>query len=47
VNGAVVVTEDDIKPLPKVEVVETMVVYTDEGGLGGGIPPVVVSIEGV
>jgi hypothetical protein len=42
VNIAVVVADDGIGPLPKVEGVETTVVWTDEGGLGGNIPPVVV-----
>jgi hypothetical protein len=47
VNREVVITIDKIRPLLKVDVVDTMVVLTDEGGLGGGMPPVVVVIEGV
>jgi hypothetical protein len=47
VNGAVIAAIDGIRPLPEVEVVETIVVWTDEGGLGGGMPPVVAVIEGV
>jgi hypothetical protein len=47
VNGAVIAAIDGIRPLPEVEAVETMVVWTDEGGLGGGMPPIVVVIEGV
>jgi hypothetical protein len=47
VNGAVVVVDDGIRPLPEVEGVETTVVQTDEGGLGGNIPPVVVAEMGV
>ena len=38
---------DRIKPLLEVEVVETMMVQTDQGGLGGGTPPIVVAVEGV
>jgi hypothetical protein len=47
VNGAVVVTIDDIIPLPEIEVVETIVFWTGEGGLGGEIPPMVATVEGV
>jgi hypothetical protein len=47
VNGEMVIAIDGIKPLPKVEVVETMVVHTNEGGLGGGMPPMVAVVEGV
>jgi hypothetical protein len=47
VNEAVIATIDGIKPLPEVEAVETMVVWTIEGGLGGEMPPIMVVIEGV
>jgi hypothetical protein len=47
VNDAVIVSTDIIRPLPKVDVVETIMVRTDEGGLGGGMPSVLVVIEGV
>jgi hypothetical protein len=47
VNGAVISTIEKIIPLPKVDVVETMVVWTDDGGLGGGMPHVVAVVEGV
>jgi hypothetical protein len=47
VNDAVVVTIDEIRPLPEVEVVETIVVQTYEGELGGGTPPIVAAVEGV
>jgi hypothetical protein len=39
----VVATNDGIGPLSEVEGVKTTVVQTDEGGLGGNIPPVVVA----
>jgi hypothetical protein len=47
VKGAVIATIDGIRPLPEVEAVETMVVQTDDGWLGGGKPPVVTVVEGV
>jgi hypothetical protein len=47
VNGVVVVTDDRIRLLPEVEGVETTVVQTDVGGLGGGIPSVVAAVKGV
>jgi hypothetical protein len=47
VKGAVVATKDRIKPLLEVEVVETMVAQTDDGGLGGGTPPVVTTVVGI
>jgi hypothetical protein len=47
VNKAVITTIDGIRPLPEVEVVKTIVVRTDEGGLGGVTPPMVTAIEGV
>jgi hypothetical protein len=48
VNGAVIAAIDGIRPLPEVEVVETIVVQTDEGGLGGRNAPLVVAVvEGV
>jgi hypothetical protein len=39
--------DDGIKPLPKVEGVDTIVVLIDKGGLGGNIAPVVVAEMGV
>jgi hypothetical protein len=47
VNGAVIATINGIRSFPEVEVVETIVVQTGEGELGGGTPPVVVVVEGV
>jgi hypothetical protein len=47
VNGAVITVIDKIRLLPELEEVETMVVRTDEGGLGGRNFPVVAFIEGV
>jgi hypothetical protein len=47
VNRVVVIVDDGIRPLPEVEGVETTMVQTDEGGLGGGIPPVVAVVKGV
>ena len=43
----VVAARDMIGPLCNVEVVETMVARTDDGGLGGGNSPVVTIIEGI
>jgi hypothetical protein len=43
VNGAVVFTNDGIEPLPEVEGVETTVVRTSKGGLGGKIPSMVLA----
>jgi hypothetical protein len=47
VNEAVTVSIDGIGMLPSLEMVETMVVRTDESGLGGGMPLVVAAVEGV
>jgi hypothetical protein len=47
VNDAVITTMDGIRPLPEVEVVETIVAQTCEGELGGGTPPFVAAVEGV
>jgi hypothetical protein len=47
VNGAVVVTNDGIKPLPELKGVKIIVVWSSEGGLGGKIPPMVVAEMGV
>jgi hypothetical protein len=47
VKGAVIVAIDGIRPLPEVEVVETIVAQTDDGWLGGGTPPVVTVVEGI
>lgn len=47
VNGAVIAAIDGIRPLPEVEAVETIVVRTDDGWLGGGTSPVVIVVEGI
>jgi hypothetical protein len=47
VKGAVVSTIDGIRPLLEVEVVETMVAQIDDGGLGGGTPPMVTTVVGI
>jgi hypothetical protein len=47
VNVAVIIAIDGVRPLPEVEAVKTIVVRTGEGGLGGGMPPMVAVIEGV
>jgi hypothetical protein len=47
VKGAVAATKDGIRPLLEVEAVETMVAQTDDGGLGGGTPPVVTVVVGI
>jgi hypothetical protein len=47
VNGAVITTIDRIIPLLEVEAVDTIVVHTDDGLLGGGTPPVVTVVEGI
>jgi hypothetical protein len=47
VNGVVVVVIDGIGPLCEVEVVETMVARTGDGGLGGGNSPVVTTVVGI
>jgi hypothetical protein len=47
VNGVVIATIDGIRPLPKIEVVETIVARTCEGDLRGRMTPIVVAIEGV
>jgi hypothetical protein len=44
VKGAVVAAKDGIKPLFKVEAIETMVAQTGDGGLGGETPSVVTTI---
>jgi hypothetical protein len=44
VNIAVVIFDDRTIPLPKVEGAETTMVQAGEGGLGGGIPPMVVGV---
>jgi hypothetical protein len=43
VNVVVVTVDDGIRPLPKVEGVETTMFWTNEGRLGGNIPPVLVA----
>jgi hypothetical protein len=47
VNGAVIVAIYRIRLLPEVEVVDTIMVWTCEGELGGGTPRVVAVVEGV
>jgi hypothetical protein len=47
VNGVVVTAIDEIRQLPEVETVETIVFWTCEGELGGETPPVVAAVEGV
>ena len=47
VNGSMITAIDKIRPLPKVEAVETIVAQTYEGELGGETPLVVVVVEGV
>jgi hypothetical protein len=47
VNGAMIVAIDEIRPLPEVEAVDTIVVWTCKGELGDKMPPVVVVVEGV
>jgi hypothetical protein len=47
VNGAMIVAIDEIRTLPEVEAVKKFMIWTNEGGLGGRIPPVVTTIEGV
>jgi hypothetical protein len=47
VKGAVIAAIEKIKPFPEVEVVNTMVVQTDDSWLGGEKPPVVIVVEGV
>jgi hypothetical protein len=45
VNGAVIAAMDGIRLLPEVEAVETIVVRTGDGWLGGGISPVVIVMK--
>jgi hypothetical protein len=47
VKGEVVVSIDGIGPLLEVEAVETMVAWTGDGGLGGGISLVVKTVVGI
>jgi hypothetical protein len=47
INGTVIASMHGIRPLPKVEAVETIVARTCEGYLGGGTPPFVAIVEGV
>jgi hypothetical protein len=47
VKGAVAAAIDGIGPLLEVEAVETMVAQTGDGGLGGGISPVVTTVVGI
>jgi hypothetical protein len=43
----VAATIDGIRPLCEVEVAETMVARTGDGGLGGGNSPVVTTVVGI
>jgi hypothetical protein len=47
VKGVVVTAIDGIRPLLEVEVVDTMVSQTGDGGLGGGKSPVVTTVVGI
>jgi hypothetical protein len=47
VKGAVAVAIDNIGPLLEVEAVKTMVAWTGDGGLGGGISLVVTTVVGI
>jgi hypothetical protein len=47
VNSIVIATMDGIRPLAKVETVETIVAWPYKGELGGRKPPVVIVVEGV
>jgi hypothetical protein len=47
VKGALAATIDRIEPLCEVEKVETMVAWTNDGGLGGGNSPMVTTIVGI
>jgi hypothetical protein len=47
VKWVVDTTRDGIGPLCEVEVVETMVAQTGEGGLEGGNSPVVITVVGI
>jgi hypothetical protein len=45
VKGAVITAIDEIRPLPEVEAVKTIVAWTNDGWLGGEIPPIVTVVE--
>ena len=47
VNDSVIIAIDEIRLLPKVEAVETIVARTCKGELGGRTPPIVAVVEGV
>jgi hypothetical protein len=47
VKGVVITSIDGIRPFPEVEVVETMVIQTNDGWLGGRKTLMVIVIEGV
>jgi hypothetical protein len=47
VKGVVAATKDGIRPLCKVVVVETMVAWTDDGGLGDESSLVVITVVGI
>jgi hypothetical protein len=47
VKGVVVAAKDGIRPLCKVVVVETMVAWTNDGGLGDENSPVVTTVVGI
>jgi hypothetical protein len=44
VKGAIIAAIDGIRPYPEVEVVETMVIRTNNSYLGGRKPPMVTVI---
>jgi hypothetical protein len=47
VKGVVAASKDGIGPLYEVVAVETMVAWTDNGGLGGESSPVVTTMLGI
>jgi hypothetical protein len=47
VKGVGASAKDGIRPLLEVEVFKTMVAWTDDGGLGGGTPLVVIVVVGI
>jgi hypothetical protein len=47
VNGSMIAAIDKIRPLPEVEAVDTIVVWTGDGWLGGRKTLVVTTVEGI
>jgi len=47
VKGEVIADIDGIRPLLEVEVVETIMVWTDNGWLGDEKTPIVIVVEGI